>query len=90
MRKVAAGERFISPEIEKLLKDNPPITKLTPRQQETLSYMVKGMTNREIADILRIKRDTVEEHINLILAKLNAANRAEAVAIAMRKHLLKI
>ena len=34
-------------------------------------------------------RHPVEEHVNLILAKLNAANRAEAVAIALKKQLLK-
>ena len=90
VRKVAAGERFISPEIKKMLKDNPPVPKLTPRQLEILSYMVRGLTNRNIAESLKISTDTVEEHVNLILAKLNAANRAEAVAIALKKHLLKI
>ena len=90
VRKVAAGERFISPEIKKMLKDNPPVPKLTPRQLEILSYMVRGLTNRDIAESLKISTDTVEEHVNLILAKLNAANRAEAVAIALKKHLLKI
>ena len=51
--------------------------------------MAKGLTNVEIAEILRIRKDTVEEHVNLLLAKLDAANRTEAVAIALRKHLLK-
>ena len=56
---------------------------------EILSYMIRGLTNRDISESLRISTDTVEEHVNLILAKLNAANRAEAVAIALKKQLLK-
>ncbi len=90
VHRIAAGERFISTEIEKLLKENPPIPKLTPRQLEILSYMAKGLTNRDISDMLHIQQDTVEEHVNIILAKLDAANRTEAVAVALRKQLLRI
>lgn len=90
IRRVAAGERYISPEIKKLLKESPPVPKLTSRQQEILDYMVKGLTNKDIANLLNIREDSVEEHVNLILAKLDAANRTEAVAIALRKHLLTI
>lgn len=90
IRRVAAGERYISPEIKKLLKESPPVPKLTSRQQEILDYMVKGLTNKDIASLLNIREDSVEEHVNLILAKLDAANRTEAVAIALRKHLLTI
>ena len=39
--------------------------------------------------MLQIRKDSVEEHINLILTKLDAANRAEAVAIALKKQLVK-
>ena len=88
IRNIADGGKYISPEIEKLLTESPPIPKLTPRQQEILAYMAKGQTNVEIAEILRIRKDTVEEHVNLLLAKLDAANRTEAVAIALRKQLI--
>ena len=90
VRRIAAGGSYVSPEIKKLLKDSPPVPRMTPRQQEILSYMVKGLTNRDIAALLKIREDSVEEHVNLILAKIDAANRTEAVAIALRKHLLKI
>ena len=52
--------------------------------------MAKGLTNRDISDMLHIQQDTVEEHVNIILAKLDAANRTEAVAVALRKQLLRI
>ena len=88
IRNIAAGGKYISTEIEKLLTESPPVPKLTPRQREILAYMTKGLTNVEIAKILRIRKDTVEEHVNLLLAKLYASNRTEAVAIAMRKQLI--
>ncbi len=89
VRKVAAGGKYISPEIEKMLKANPPVPKLTSRQLQILDYMVKGLTNRDIAGVLNITKDTVEEHVKLILDKIHASNRAEAVAIALKKQLLK-
>jgi len=90
VRRVAKGENYISPTIRKLLHDSPPVPKLTSRQAEILGYMIKGLTNRDIAGILHIREDSVEEHVNLVLAKIDASNRTEAVAIALRKHLLKI
>ena len=88
IRNIASGGKYISPEIEKLLAESPPVPKLTPRQREILAYMTKGLTNVEIAKILNIRKDTVEEHVNLLLAKLYASNRTEAVAIALRKQLI--
>ena len=88
IRNIASGGKYISPEIEKLLAESPPVPKLTPRQREILAYMTKGLTNVEIAKILSIRKDTVEEHVNLLLAKLYASNRTEAVAIALRKQLI--
>ena len=52
--------------------------------------MVRGLTNPDISKQLGIRRDGVKEHINAILTKIGASNRTEAVAIALRKHLLKI
>ena len=89
IRMVADDQRYISPEIRKLLHDDPPVPKLTPRQQVILGYMVKGLTNKDISGILSIREDSVEDHVKLILEKINASNRTEAVAIALRKHLLK-
>ena len=90
VRRIAAGENYVSPTLRKLLRDNPPVQKLSPRQTEILGYMVKGLTNKDIASLLRIREDSVEEHVNHLLEKIGASNRAEAVGIALRKHLLKI
>ena len=60
------------------------------RQAEVLQSMTRGLTNRDIAKQLGIRQDRVNEHVAAILTKIGAANRTEAVAIALRKHLLKI
>jgi len=44
----------------------------------------------QIALQLGIGEARVEEHVNAIFSKINASNRAEAVAIALKKHLLKV
>ena len=90
IRRIAGGEKYVSPEIQNLMNESPSLPRLSARQLEILEYLAKGLTNRDIADLLGIRKDTVEEHINLLLAKLDAANRTEAVAIALRKQLLKI
>ena len=90
IRTVADGGRVVSEEIQKLLTDDPPAEKLTPRQIDILSSVTRGFTNADIAKQLGIREDSVKEHINAIFTKIGAANRPEAVAIAMRKHLLKI
>ena len=90
IRRVRRGERAVSPEIERQLELDPPIPDLTPRQKEILDSMIRGLSNPDIAKQLGIRRDGVKEHINAILQKIGASNRTEAVAIALRKHLLKI
>jgi len=90
LRTVAAGGRAISDEVERLMEEDPPAKALTPRQMEILEGMTRGLTNQDIARELGIREDRVKGHVNTIFAKLGAANRTEAVAIALRKHLLRI
>ena len=90
IRSVAGGKTVISTDIKRLLAEDPPIPVLTTRQTEVLQSMMRGLTNRDIAKQLGIRQDGVNEHVAAILAKIGAANRTEAVAIALRKHLLKL
>ena len=89
VRKVAAGGEYVSPEIRQQLSVDPPIPDLTPRQKDVLAYLVRGFTDRDIARQFGIRQDGVNDHVSAILQKLGASNRAEAVAIALRKQLLK-
>ena len=64
--------------------------KLTERQLGIIHSMMRGLTNREIAVQFSITPNGVKAHIKRVCNKIGAANRTEAVAIAMRKHLLKL
>ena len=89
IRKVAGGGEYVSQEIRQQLAVDPPIPELTPRQKDILGSMVRGLTDHDMARQFGIRQDGVNDHVRAILAKLGAANRTEAVAIALRKHLLK-
>lgn len=89
IRAVARGERAISEDVERLMEEDPPAKALTPRQMEILDGLTRGLTNQDIAKELGIREDRVKGHVNTIFTKLGAANRTEAVAIALRKHLLR-
>ena len=89
VRTVAAGGNAVSPEIERFMREDPPVTDLTKRQGEILAAVVRGLTNDDIAKQFSIQRSSVKDHLTAIFDKLGAANRAEAISIALRKHLLR-
>ena len=90
IRAIAAGKDYVSDEIKRILSKDPPVAALSPRQKEILASIVRGFSNPEIARQLGISLDMVKEHVETLFQKIGAANRAEAVAIALRKHLLKV
>lgn len=61
---------------------------LTAREREVLALMVRGMTNPQIAAQLVVSRATAKAHVSSVLSKLGAANRAEAVALALQRKLV--
>ena len=89
IRKVAAGGKVITPEIAKTIRIDPPVTDLTPRQLEILQSVTRGLTNEDIAQQFGITSSGVKQHLSAVFAKLGASSRTEAVAIALRKQLLK-
>lgn len=63
-------------------------TVLTDREAEVLALVAEGRSNREIGQVLFISGKTVSVHVSNVLAKLQAAGRTEAVAVARRRGLL--
>jgi two-component system response regulator DegU len=57
---------------------------LTYRETQILNYISQGNSNKQIARILEISEQTIKNHVSSILRKLNANDRAHAVALAMR------
>jgi len=60
------------------------VAPLTKRETEILTYIAEGNSNKEIAHILEISEQTIKNHVSAILRKLNANDRAHAVALALR------
>ena len=89
IRRVADGEKFMTHEVRKMLEESPPLPELTERQLDVITSMARGLTNADIARQLGITADGVKFHITSILAKLDAANRSEAIAIAIRNRLIR-
>jgi NarL family two-component system response regulator LiaR len=90
IRAVASGKRYVAADVERILVADPPVAALSPRQMEILQSIVRGLSNPDIAKQLGISVNMVKEHVESLFQKIGAANRTEAVAIAFRKHLLKM
>lgn len=89
IRKVAAGKTVIADDVEQLLSQEPQLAELSPRQREILESIVHGLSNNQIAIQLDISAESVKTHITKLFQKIGAANRTEAVAIALKNNLLK-
>ena len=67
---------------------HPEADRLTPRESEVLTYLSKGFTIKEIANLMGIKWFTVNDHIKSIYKKLNVSSRAEAAVLATKHGLV--
>jgi len=94
IRAVSRGDMYIHPAVTRLLvKDLTPsaapnkdaLASITPREREVMGYLIRGHTNRQIAEILSISIRTVEGHRANIFDKLDLKNRVELVEFA-EKH----
>jgi len=88
IRKVADGQKVVSPEIAHVLATRTERPQLSPRQLEVLGYAAKGLTSKAISSKMGITADCVNGHLRAIFAHLNATSRTEAVATAMRLGLI--
>ena len=61
---------------------------LTPREQEVLTHIVLGHTNKKIADDLEISYETVKEHVQHLLKKIGVNDRTQAAVWAIRNGLV--
>ena len=69
--------------------DEGPLGTLTSREREVLALVAEGLTNGEIGTRLFISTKTASVHVSAILAKLGAANRAEAASVYTASAALK-
>lgn len=64
------------------------VKELTPRELEVLGFVAQSLTNREIAAKLKITHHTIKAHVSVIIHKLNAKNRMDAVMRAYQLGLI--
>jgi len=86
---VGRGEKCISEEVSRRLQSYSATSQLTPRELEVLNLLRKGMSNPDIGLILSITPRTAKAHVAAILVKLDAQDRAEAVARGFELGLLR-
>ena len=90
IRKAAAGRRHVSPDMAARLADRISRASLSIRELEVLRLLFGGKRNREIASALDITEGTVKLHVSSILGKLGAADRTEAVTVALQRGLIRL
>ena len=93
IRAAHAGRATLSPEAAQALVETanlPPLPglDLTEREREVLALMVEGLNNTQIAGRLTVSPSTIKSHVSNVLSKLGVASRTEAVALALRNHIV--
>jgi len=90
IREVYAGRRHIPPAIGARLAERMPMAELTSREVEVLTLIVKGLTNSEIAGVLKISKGTVKIHVNNIYGKLDVNDRTQATTTALQRGIVHL
>lgn len=89
IRRVFAGEKVLSKEVQALVDEESATPCLTDRQLQQLELAARGFTNQEIADQLDVSLITVKKQFSDIFARLSVSNRAEAIALAFQRQMIK-
>jgi DNA-binding NarL/FixJ family response regulator len=90
IRAVHEGKRHIPPEVAARLAERIPRFELTQRELDILKLIVKGKSNKEIADTLSITEGTVKYYVNIILAKMGVGDRTEAATTAIKRGIVHL
>lgn len=88
IRVVHRGQKYLPAELASRLNVRSEAPELTRREREILLLLTKGLTNREIAEVLGIAKGTVRIHVSNLLAKLHASDRTEAAVEAVQRGLV--
>ena len=92
IKSVLNGEKIIQPQTQSVIeavRNKPHMTnKLSKREIEVLSEMVKGKTNKDIAETLFVSEKTIKTHVSHILNKLQVSDRTQAAIYAMENKIV--
>ena len=90
IRKVHAGETFVPPPLAAKLAERVSGVELTQREMVVLRALATGQSNKAIGRSLFISETTVKAHVKSIFSKLNVLSRTEAIAVAVRRGMVKL
>ena len=90
IRRVHAGGRSIPTEVANRLAAYTPRIDLTDREVEVLTYMARGLSNKEIGALLGRTEGTIKVHVLHILQKLDASDRTEAVTLGLQRGIIHL
>ncbi len=89
IRTVHAGEAYLQSKVAVRLAQRVHDESLTGREEQILKLLAEGKSNRAIGQALFITESTVKSHLKSLFVKLDVTSRAEAVALAARRGLVK-
>ena len=90
IRSVHSGKRYIPRPIAARLAERMMRTNLTLREIEILKMLAKGPTNKQIGHALGISDNTVRNHVNSIIEKLEVSDRTEAATTAIQRGIIAV
>jgi DNA-binding NarL/FixJ family response regulator len=90
IRKVYSGGRVIPEAVSRALAERRPHSELSSREVEVLSLIANGLSNKEIGQVLGITEATVKWHVTIILSRLDASDRTEAIVTALQRGIIHL
>lgn len=87
---IHSGKRYIPRHIAARLAERMMRTNITPRELEILKMLVKGLTNKQIGHVFGISDNTVRNHVNSIIEKLEVSDRTEAATTAIQRGIINV
>lgn len=90
LQRVHKGGRFLPPPVARALASRMPDSDLSAREQEVLTLLASGKSNKDIAFHLGITEATVKSHVSAILVRLGVSDRTEAVVTALQRGLVHL
>jgi DNA-binding NarL/FixJ family response regulator len=90
IRRVKAGSQYLPASVRSSLANRLPSSALSPRELQILELIVKGLSNKQIADRLGITEGTVKWHVNAILGRMNVSDRTQAPVAALNRGIVQL
>lgn len=89
VRRIMAGEKLVPEQLRRQAEEDNSVPELTERHLEILKSVSRGYSNADIAKQLGLSEISIKKQMTAIYERLGVFNRTEAVALALRKQLIK-